>query len=180
MAWRDWRERLRAARRRRGRAAGFFDARGADVLSTVGASFCTPDIDAVTGGGTGVFDLEVFLVRDPRNAADPNAIVVQSRDGRRLAYLDRKDAQAFAPAFEMIGADALVRATASRSNPGTAWVVTLHVDRALLDELCREAAGPAGAGGVGTGAAEGDAATECSGDDEDGGEDAGNADRRRA
>ena len=108
-----------------------------------------------------------------------NAIAVQSRDARRLAYLDRKEAQAFAPAFEMIGADALVRATASRSNPGTAWVVTLHVDRALLDELCREAAGPARAGGVGPGTAD-DAATERSDDDEDGGEDAGDVDRRRA
>ncbi len=108
-------ERLRVHRRTLGRAEGFFDARGEDVMSTVGTSFCAREIDAVTGGGTGALDLEVFLVRDARNLHDPNAIVVQARDGRRLAYLDQATAATYAPAFDHLAADALVGAVASRA-----------------------------------------------------------------
>lgn len=135
MGLRDLVERLRAHRRTQGRADGFFDARGEDVLSTVGASFCTREIDAVTGGGAGVLDLEVFLVRDARNLHDPNAIVVQSRDGRRLAYLDQVTAAAYAPAFDHLDADALVGAVASRTSRGHHWTITVRFDRALLEEL---------------------------------------------
>lgn len=142
MGWLNWIERFRVRRRARDRSPGFFDARGPDVLSTVGASYCTAEIDLVTGGGTGVFDLEVFLVRDPRNTTDPHAIVVQSRDARRLAYLDRPQAYAYAPAFDLLGADALARATVSRSGTEHPWVITLHVDRRLLEELRDEAVGP--------------------------------------
>ncbi len=126
-------------RRTLDRADGFFDARGADVLSTVGASFCTREIDAVTGGGAGVLDLEVFLVRDARNLHDANAIVVQSRDGRRLAYLDQQTAAAYAPALDHLDADALVMAVASRTSRGHHWTITVRYDRALIEELCEQA-----------------------------------------
>lgn len=132
-------ERLRRHRRTQHRAEGFFDARGEEVLATVGASFCRDQIDAVTGGGTGVFELEVLLVRDARNLADPNAVVVESRDGRRLAYLDRSDAAAYAPALDHLDADALVGAVASRTSRSHHWVITLRIDRPLLDELCEQA-----------------------------------------
>ncbi|MEH3053366.1 MAG: hypothetical protein PGN13_05060 [Patulibacter minatonensis] len=148
MGWRSWIERFRLRRREKDRAPGYFDARGTDVFATVGASLCTPELDAVTGGGSGVFDLDVYLVRDPRNLADPNAIVVQSRDARRIAFLGQEEAAAYAPAFDLLGADALVRATASRSDPAQPWVVTLRLDRALLDELRAEAAAAEAAGGV--------------------------------
>jgi hypothetical protein len=137
---RGWIERIRARQRRRGRAPGFFDARGDDALPTVGAQLCTADIDAVTGGGIGVRDLDVFLVRDAQNLTDPNAIVVRSRDARRLAFLDRPVAAAYAPALDHLEADAFVRATVSRAVATSPWTVTLHVDRPLLDELREQAA----------------------------------------
>lgn len=133
-------ERLRVHRRTLGRAEGFFDARGEDVMSTVGTSFCAREIDAVTGGGTGVLDLEVFLVRDARNLHDPNAIVVQARDGRRLAYLDQATAATYAPAFDHLAADALVGAVASRTSRGHHWTITVRYDRSLLEELREQAA----------------------------------------
>jgi hypothetical protein len=139
VAWRDLLERVRTHRRTRDRADGFFDARGDDVLATVGASFCRAEIDAVTGGGTGVLDLEVFLVRDARNLHDANAVVVQARDGRRLAYLDQQHAAAYAPALDHLGADALVTAVASRRSRGHHWAITIRYDRALLDELRAQA-----------------------------------------
>lgn len=144
MRWRKWLEAVRLNRRARHRAPGFFDARGDDVIATVGASFCTHEIDAVTGGGTGVLELEGFLVRDARNLHDPEAIVVHSRDARRLAYLDQPTAHAYARALDLLGADALVRITASRRSRGHHWVLTLHVDRGLLEELRAEAEGPPG------------------------------------
>lgn len=132
-------DRLRAHRRTQHRADGFFDARGDAALATVGTTFCRREIDAVTGGGAGVFHLEVFLVRDPRNLHDPNAVVVESRDGRRLAYLDRPSAAAYAPALDHLGADALVGATAARKSRGHNWVITVRYDRALMDELRAQA-----------------------------------------
>lgn len=135
MGLRSLLERLRSHRRTAHRADGFFDARGDDALAAVGASFCRREIDAVTGGGAGTFHLEVFLVRDPRNLHDPNAVVVESRDGRRLAYLDRPAAAAYAPALDHLGADALVGATASRASRGHHWTITVRYDRALMEEL---------------------------------------------
>ncbi|MBO9533116.1 MAG: hypothetical protein J7513_09110 [Solirubrobacteraceae bacterium] len=135
MGWRNWIEGVHAQRRRRGRAPGFFDARGDDPLEVVGAELCTAEIDIVTGGGIGVRDLDAYLVRDARNLADPNAIVVQSLDARRLAFLDRPLAASYAPAFDLLRADARVRATASRASTSAPWAITLYVDRALLEEL---------------------------------------------
>jgi hypothetical protein len=142
-------ERLRAHRRTRDRADGYFDARGSDVLPTVGEAFCDAEINAVTGGGIGALQLEAFLVRDARNLHDRGAVVVQARDGRRLAYLSQEAAATYAPALDHLGADALVTADAMRRSRGHHWTLTVRCDRALLDELCEQAAGRARSAGGG-------------------------------
>lgn len=110
------------------------DVHGQDFLSVVGESFHRDELDAITGGGVGEHRLWAFLLREPQNPHDPNAIAVVVKE-RIVGHLSADRAMRTAPWLDSVGGRAHCPAQIRRADPSHNWNVVLEVNFDVLDGL---------------------------------------------